>query len=265
MKPTPPAVAGLAVVAALGLAACGNTTSASTTGSRSSAPAQPGGANGLRRNGAAGELVQIGSTSLVLNTQTGDVTVDFTSSTPVTKTRTGTVADITQGSCITATGQKDATGTLTASTVLISAPLNGTCVRSGLFGDGGPQRSPGASPRPSFSPPPGTPPVAFARGQVTAVNGTSVTVQQINAAGTSTGSTTITVPTTVRVGVTTQTSTAALSVGDCVAAQGTRDSSGTVTARSLSITPAGPSGCFTGGFGRARFGGGGFGGGGAGG
>ena len=258
-----PAAAGL--TAALALAACGSSTNATTTGAKSTPTAQPsGGPNGFRRNAAAGELVQIAGTSLVLNTTNGDVTVNFTGSTPVTKTRTGTVADITSGSCIVASGQKDATGTVTASMVVVNATVNGSCQSPGLFGNGGGQRSPGASPRPSFSPRPGTPPIAIARGQVTGVAGTAVTVKQPD--GTST---TITVPTTVHVSVVQLAATTDLNVGDCVLATGPRNSAGVVTARSLNIQPAGPSGCFTGGGGFGfRFGGGGgggFGGGGGGG
>ena len=256
-----PALAGAG--AALALAACGSGSSASTTGARSTPTPNPGGANaGFRRNGAAGELVQLGATSLVLNTTGGDVTVDFTGSTPVTRTRTGNVADITVGTCITATGSKDAGGMLTAANVGLSAKVNGSCERAGLFGGGGGARSPGASPRPTFSPRPGTPPAAFARGEVTAVAGTTVTVLQMTG-----GSTTVTVPTTVRVAVSESATTSDLSVGDCVLASGQKNSAGVVTARSLNIVPAGPSGCFTGGgaggFGgfRAGGGGGGFGGG----
>lgn len=257
-----PAVAGIG--AALALAACGSGTSASTTGARSTPTPQANGqGNGARRGGTAGELVQLGSSSLVLNTQAGDVTVDFTSSTPVTKTHTGTLADVATGMCITATGQKDATGALTASTVVLNAKVSGSC--RGPIGFGGPgggaDRSPGATPRPTFTPRPGTPPVAFARGEITAVSGTSVTV--LAASGTST---TITVPTTARISVTDSAATSDLTVGDCVLAAGQKNSSGVVSARSLNIVPAGPSGCFTGGgfggFGGFRGGGGGGGGGG---
>ena len=261
-----PAVAGLGAV--LALAACGSGTSASTTGARSTPSPQAGGAgNGFRNRGTAGELVQIGSTSLVLNTQAGDVTVDYTSSTPVTRTHTGTLADVATGMCITATGQKDATGAITASMVVLNAKVNGSCRGPLGFGGGGaPDRSPGATPRPTFTPRPGTPPVAFARGEITAVSGTSVTV--LAASG---SSTTITVPTTSRISVTDTASTSDLNVGDCVLAAGSKNSSGVVTARSLSVVPAGPSGCFSGGgfggFGgfRGGGGGGGFGGGGGGG
>ena len=259
MMRTITAVAGIG--AALALAACGSTTSASTTGAKSTATPQAGGPGGFRRNGAAGELVKIAGTSLVLNTSTGDVIVDYDSSTPITKTHTGTLADVTPGLCITATGQKDSTGTLTASAAVLSTNVNGSCQGPFGFGGGG-ERTPGSTPRPT--PPPGaaprTPPV---RGEVTGVNGTSVTV--LTAGGTST---TITVPTTARIAVTNSAAASDLAVGDCVLATGSRSSAGVVTARNLSIVPAGPSGCFTGGGGGfggfgGGGGGGGFGGGGA--
>jgi hypothetical protein len=251
----------LGTTALLAVAACGSNTSASTTGVRSSASPSGDRGNNARRNAAAGELVRITGTSLLLNTQTGDITVDYSGTTPITKTHTGTVADITAGDCITATGQKDASGALTASSVLLSSKVNGSCAGpggAGGFAGPGADLSPGASPRPSRSPRPGTPPPAFARGEVQTVSGTSVTIAQVQG-----GTTTITVPTTVRVSVTDSAAASDLQVGDCVLATGPRNSAGVVTARSLNIVPAGPSGCFTGG-GFGGFGGRGFGGGGGG-
>lgn len=257
MKKALPAVVGVA--GALALAACG---SASATNTGSQSPTPSGGANAARRDGAtAGELVQIQGTNLILNTATGDVTVAVAASTPVSKTRTGTVADITKGSCVTATGTKDSTGTLTASTVLLSPAVNGSCTGGGPFGGGARgsfSPNPDRSPRPS---PSGTPP-AFARGQVTGVAGTQVTIAQATG-----GTTTITVPTTVRVAVSQSITSADLSVGDCVVAAGQKDSSGTVQARSVNVVPSGPNGCSAGagGFFGRGFGGRGVGGGGAGG
>jgi hypothetical protein len=249
MKRLLPALVGAA--ATLAVAACGSNTSASTTAAKSTATPQPGGGQGgFRRNGASGELVRITGTSLLLNTQTGDVTVDFSSTTPITRTHTGTVADIITGMCIVATGQKDAAGTITAANVLLSAAVNGSCSLGGLGGFG--DRSPGASPQALRTPRPGTPPIAIARGTVAGVAGTSVTISQV--AG---GAVTVDVPTTVRVAVADSVSASALSIGDCVLAQGPKDSSGTVTARSITVLPPGPSGCFTGGGGRFGFGGGG--------
>ncbi len=254
------------VLATVAMAACGNATSASATTPSGSASASPSGGANARRGGTAGELVRITGSTLLLNTQSGDVNVTVGGTTPVTKTRTGTLVDIVAGSCIIATGQKDAAGALTASGVRLSPKTNGTCT-GGFGGPGGPGGAPdaSASPRPSRTPQPGVTPPAVARGEVTSVAGTAVTLQDQTGAPV-----TITVPTTVQVAVSQVITSSQLAVGDCVLATGPKDSKGVVTARSVNVVPPGPSGCFTGGGGGfpgggRGFGGGGFGGGGGGG
>jgi hypothetical protein len=236
---------GFAAVAAAGclLVACGTT---------SAVPAGPG---GLRGDGASGQLVQVSGSTLTLSTATGDVTVTFTASTSIEKTGTGTAADITTGSCITATGTADTGGSLTATTVTVSPSSAGTCSLAGRLGGGlvpgGPFIGASFSPRPL---PSGTAPgFSFVRGVVTAVSGTSVTVR--SATGTTES---IVLSTSASVSSTTAGTAADLVDGVCVTAVGPRSSSGNVTAQSLVVEAAGPSGCP-----RAR--GGGFGGSGGGG
>jgi hypothetical protein len=257
-------IAGATAVV-LALAACGSTAAGSTSSSSTTTTSNAAGARGpggLARRGAAGELAQINGTSLILNTTAGDVTVDYTNTTTITQTKTGVLADVAPGSCVIATGTKDASGTLVASSVRLSQPVNGACTAG--FGNrppgaNGTRPSPSGTPR--ATPAPGQPVPAFAAGKVTGVNGTAVTLQPTTGAAQ-----TISVPTTVTVAESSAASAADLSVGDCIQATGPKDSSGKVTATSLSIVPAGPSGCFTGGrgFGGGGFGGGGFGGGGGG-
>jgi hypothetical protein len=240
----------------LALAACGSNSSAAGASSSSASAGAAGARGGVLRNGAAGELVQINGTKLVLNTQNGDVNVVYDGSTLVMKTSTGSVADIVTGTCILASGQKDATGAITASVVRVSDKVNGTC----SFGRGRTAETPGATPRPT--PRPGQSNFAAAAGEVLGVSNTTVTVR--DPMGTTRS---VTIPTTVRVSRSAAASASDLAVGDCVLANGRKDASGTVAARTLSIVPAGPSGCFSGGgggFGRGGFGGG-FAGGGAGG
>jgi hypothetical protein len=249
------ATAVVLALAACGSTAVGSTSSSSTTTTSNAAGAR--GPGGLARRGAAGELAQINGTSLILNTTAGDVTVDYTNTTTITQTKTGVLADVVPGSCVIATGTKDASGTLVASSVRLSQPVNGACTAG--FGNrppgaNGTRPSPSGTPR--ATPAPGQPVPAFAAGKVTGVNGTAVTLQPTTGAAQ-----TISVPTTVTVAESSAASATDLSVGDCIQATGPKDSSGKVTATSLSIVPAGPSGCFTGGRG---FGGGGFGGGGGG-
>lgn len=260
-----PLVAG---VGALALAACGSAAAGTTTPKPGSSPTPRG---GRAFNGASGQLVQIKGQTLIVSNAQGDTTVAYTSSTPITQTSTATFADITTGECLTATGTKDSTGAVTASNVTVRNAINGSCSAASLFGPGGPGGNGGATrtpnpnrtPNPSFSPPAN---LGRANGLVTAVSGTSVTVQDTTSTGTT--STTITVPTTVRVSRIDTVDSSALQTGECLTAVGQKDSSGTVQARALTIVPAGPNGCPSGGggfFGGAgRFGGAGFPGGGGG-
>jgi len=247
------------VIASLGVVACGSATAA--TGSTASPSPSAGARRGLAGNVAFGQLVQIAGPTLILSGTNGDSTVTYAATTTITQTATGTVADITAGSCITATGAKDATGTVTAALVTLSAPTNGSCTTPGFSGGGGGGTS---SPRPSFAPPSAAARFSAARGQVKSVSGTSVTLTQPT--GTTT---TINVPTTVKVTMSTVVTATALQTGQCLTAIGTKASSGAVAARILTISPVGANGCtagFGGGFGRGGgFGGGGFGGGGGGG
>jgi hypothetical protein len=241
----------VATVAALGglgllIAACGTTASAA-----------PGGYRGARGgNLTDGSVVSLSGSILVLSTSNGDVTVDLRSSTPISETGTGSVSDITVGSCITATGS-EAGGAITANRLTVSPEVKGACpATSPAGGDAG--GFPGGRPNFSFAPRPSGPytsDFASVRGVVTAVNAGAVTVQPSSGA-----SQDITVPSTATVATTTPGSTSDLVFGTCVAAIGPMSSSGTVTASSLLVEPAGPSGCFTGGSGFGGFGGGGFGG-----
>jgi hypothetical protein len=222
--------------AAFVLAACG--ASANTA---SSSPS-PGTGNAFR-NGASGQLVQINGQTLILTGANGDTTVTYTTDTTFTKTSIASLGDITRGTCILASGVKDAAGTITATTVSIS-PKAATGCATRNFGP-----SPGASPRPTPTPNPSATPRpggqsngTFVSGEVTAVSGVSVTVlTQANV------SQKITVATAAVVTKMATVSAADLQNGQCIRANGSRDSAGNVQATSITITPAGPSGtCTTG-------------------
>jgi hypothetical protein len=231
-------------VLGLVVAACGTT-------------AAPAGAPSVRNgNLTDGTVVQVSGSTLVLSTSNGDVNVDFSSSTPISETGTGSVSNITVGSCVTATGS-DATGAIVATRVTVSPAVNGACPATSFPGVN-PGGFSGTRPNFTFGPRPSggfTADFASVRGLVTAVNGGAVTVQPTSGSGQE-----ITVPSTARVSTTSIGSASDLVTGACVAAVGPRSSSGTVNASSLLIEPAGPSGCFTGGSGFGGYGGGGFGG-----
>jgi hypothetical protein len=215
----------------------------------------------------------------VQNPTSGQVTVTFTTATPITETVAVTSKDITVGSCVTVAGQPSATGgatsggaasrTVTATTVTISTPAKGSsnCTggfgRFGGFGGGGPRGT--SSPRPSFSPRPrpsgnrsafGNGAFGGANGKVTLLSVSGFVVQGRNpaaagaspAAGAGTSITVITTATTKYLKVVTA-SPSALKVGQCITAVGQANSIGTIAARSIQISQPGPNGCVTG-FGR---------------
>src|SRR6202171_1088666 len=216
----------LAVAAVVGVAACGNGARAAN----SSATPTPD--RTALRNGAAGQLVQINGQTLILTGPSGDLTVTFSDTTTFTRTSNAVLADVVPGLCVVATGQKDSAGALTAMTVRLSPKATSGC-GAGQFGGNQP---PGASPRPT---PSGQPAMAFVSGEVTAAKGIAITVLTASA-----GSQTITVPTTATVTRTSTATSTDLRTGECLRANGARDTAGTVAA-----PPAGPSATCTTGFG----------------
>lgn len=258
VRQTTAAVALLGVV--LVLAACGSGTPKSTP---VASPSAGHGRFTAANLGATGQLVLVKGDVLTLSTTSGDVTVDYSSTTHITQTTTVTTSNITAGDCILVTGQS-ASGTVTASSVRLSTKVDGKCATatSGVHLPGAPSGFP--SPIPSGGPttlPSGSAfphpsggfgGGSFVTGTVSAVSGTNVTITL------STGKTeTVTVPTTVTVTESDTVTSASLTVDSCVTALG-KSSKGTVTATALTISPASSNGqC-------SAFGGRGFGGGGGG-
>jgi hypothetical protein len=235
---------------ALLLAGCGSAAASGTSTTPTPTAGQRGGAGA----GTSGQLVQINGATLVLSTTNGDVNVTYTSTTPITQASTGPTADIVAGSCVVIIGTKDSAGTVTATSVRLSAAVNGACPAPAGGGAGGgpggfPGRPSGAA-RPSGAPTP-NPNAAFASGLVTAVSGTTVTVQPASGSPTD-----VTVPTTITVNESRTAAAADLAVDDCLLARGTKDASGAVAATALTIEPASPNGtCTVVGGGRGGFGG----------
>jgi Domain of unknown function (DUF5666) len=229
----------VAVAAAFVVAACG----AAAGAAKSSSSPSPGAGNAFR-NGASGQLVQVNGQTLILTGPNGDITVTYTTTTTFTKTSLGTLADVIRGTCIVASGQKDTSGAVTATNVRIS-PKTATGCAARAFVPTTPApgtRSPNATPRPG-----GQPNAALVSGEVTAVSGTAVTVlTQANS------SQTIKVAAAATFTKTATVSAADLQNGQCVRANGSRDSAGDVQATSITITPAGPSGTCTTGLGGGR-------------
>lgn len=235
------------IVAAV-LAGCGGIGSSATVSS-SSAKTSPSPGRG---NGAAGQLVNLASGKMTLSDQGSSVTVSYDSSTTVLQSGTGSMTDVVPGVCVTATGQKETTGAVTAMTLSVMLNMNGNNCAQPAGGFGGGTPSPGTSPRAGRQSPrpdasPGGPGagapanLTFVRGKVAGVSATTVTVDEGTGAPA-----TVTVPSTARITRTVSSSTARLAVGECITANGQRDSSGTVKARAIVISAPGPNGCATG-------------------
>lgn len=235
----------VAMVGAFALSACGS----AAAGSAASSPSPRG--NGF--NGASGQLVQVNGQTLILTGPNGDITITYSTTTTFTKTSIATLADVVKGTCVFAAGQKDAAGAVTATTVLVSPKTASGCTARAFGPNGGQDASPapGASPRPSpTARPGGAPNGAFVSGEVTAVSGPSITVKTA-----ATGSETFTVASAATITDSATVTASALQDGECLRANGPKDSAGDVQATAITITPAGPSGTCTTGLGGRRGGG----------
>lgn len=254
---------GLAVLAGalvFTLAACGGGGAPSPSGG---APASgAGGAGRQAPPGAFGTIAAVAASSIeVRNQQTGQVTVNYTSSTTFTDDVSGTLADVTPGSCVQVVGSSSGTGQpVAARTVTISpAPAAGSgCALPGRAGAGGGRPSgapnPSRAARPSGANGPGGN-FGGAFGSVTAVTATGFTVHgQARATGAATD-TTVTVSSSTTYTKSESATAGALTVGACAAAQGTTDDTGAVTARTITVSKP-VNGACTSGFGGGRRGGG---------
>lgn len=244
---------------ALTLAACGGGASAAGGGSTSTPPTRPSGA--AAPPGAFGTVAAVAASSVeVQNQQSGQVTVNFNSSTKFTDTVAATLADVQAGECVSViapSGTAQSTS-FTAGTVAITAATNGSCTGGGGFGGGNGNGGgrPSRTPNPSRSPRPsgangGGQNTARAFGTVGTVNATGFTVSTMARGSTPAGTATITVNSGTTYTKTGSATSSAMVVGDCVAAVGTTDDTGAVTARTISVSKPGKNGC-TFGFGGGR-------------
>jgi len=229
-----PALAGVGIVV-LAVTACGS------SGTTAIPTATPAAANGTPTHatspaaafpGVVGTAAAVSGSSLeVQNPTSGQVTVTFTASTPITDT--------------------------------VSAGGFG----GGGFGGFGRGGGAGATPRPSFSARPrptgsagafGNGTFGGADGKVTSVSASGFVVQargRTAGSGTATDTSVTVITTSASKYLKTVTAGAsALKVGLCVTAVGTANSIGAVAARSIRISQPGPSGCVSGFGGRGGFG-----------
>ena len=247
------ALAAIPLVAVL--AACGSSSAApaatqgsvqgSNSGGSAAAPAIPG-ASGLIAAASPGTL-QVQST-------TAQNTVAYTSATTFTAVSAGHIA---AGDCVMVTGTPAAGSSkaMTATSARIMAKVNGACPTTGAgggFGGAGSARRPTGAPaggsgaRRAF---------ASANGTVNSVSGSTIRLNGVlrngpSAAGSgapaSPSTITITLGSSATVTQTVPATSAAAVVGQCARAIGPANSTGTITAKSITISKPGPNGCNTG-------------------
>ena len=87
-----------------------------------------------KREGRNERLVGTTKAGKKPTTKTENVVVTISDSTRITQTVSVAFSDLNTGSCVTATGTADSVGTVTATNVTMSQPVNGSCRGFGGFG-----------------------------------------------------------------------------------------------------------------------------------
>ena len=182
-----------------------------------------------------GSLLQVAGGRLTLQDGAGPGTVQVTfapMATPIYAVTTVTRGALEPGSCVTLRGERDATGRVTASVLLVATSVNDTCPA----GIEPPPPQP-ADPRPSPSPPSASSsPVAglvLLSGQVLSVGGDAVAVE-----GAQGDPLVVVMPSNVQVLFFQPSGPSALVIPSCVVVQGTR-SRHVIAARKIVDWPRG--------------------------
>ncbi|MFF1530662.1 hypothetical protein [Cellulomonas sp. NPDC058312] len=257
---TAPAVLLSVGVLALVTACSGATAATDATTDDAARTQAPAGATEERRpgGGTTGEIASVGDALLQVQGDDGQTAVSWDDGTTITQTVAAALADVSTGTCVVAltSGDDDAAA---ATSVTLTAATDGGCT-TGFGGgmpsgaapegmptgapadgdlpelpEGGPTGAPGAGERPEgggFG--------GVTAGLVTAVDGSTITVDSDGTSATITVDDATTYTTTVAA------DSGALTVGRCVTAQGEADSSGQVAATVLLVSDAGEDGCTTG-------------------
>ena len=260
------AAASGATLLLIGAAACGNAGAGATANGPSSEGGQQGPANQRAgaMPGAVGKVAAVADHTAQVQGMQGQVAVSWTTATTFTKEVAASLADVKVGTCVLVlpVGQGTGTGSssngapaaVTASSVRISEPTDGTCspVR-GPDGAGGPQLQ-GTPPSgaPQGGPRPQVRGLGGAMGKVTAVSGSGFTVSSVVPGSTAATTVTVTVGAATTYTTTAKGAPADVKVGVCVQAQGTADDTGAVTATRIAVSTPQDGQC--GGFARIRSG-----------
>jgi hypothetical protein len=286
-RPTVLRLVGGVPVAVLLLAGCGgggsSTSDTAAAAPGPSAASRPQGGAAGRGPAASGEIAAVSGTTLQVQNTSAQTAVTWSASTRFTKSVRATLA---AGDCVTVIGTPGTGDTLTASSVRVLSS-SGSCTFDRAGRPGGADGTPRARPSGGFgragrggTPPPGAPgggtgpsgapggggrDFGTAFGTVTSVSGSTVlmsgTLRSGGRFGGSPGATPApsATPTASAITVTLGSSASVLAaaaataadakVGTCATATGKTDSTGTVAATAIALSPRGANGCSAG-FGR---------------
>ena len=160
-----PAVPVLAAAMTLLIAACGSTAQATHQPPRH-----------LREVTVTGSLLEVRSTMLTVQDGAGTGTVQVTfapMATPIYAVTAATTGAIQPGSCVAARGERDATGTVTASAIVVTSSVDDACPDGIEPSPPAPADTSRAPLPPSPSPVPGR---VLVNGQVLSLGGGAATV-----------------------------------------------------------------------------------------
>ena len=251
------AVCGVAILL-LGASACGNSSDKSASGGTY----QPGGGSrdqeggpggGGRMPGASGKVAAVDGSTAQVQGVDGQVAVSWRASTTFTKEVSAALSDVKVGSCVLVapSGEPKAssgpTTAVTATSVRITAKTNGSCAAGlrGPGGSGGPGGQAGGGPQLNGTPPSGAPggsqrpqvrTFGGAVGEVTAVSASGFTVDSVLPGSDEKTPVTVSVAAATKYSRTVAGAAADVKVGACVAANGTTDDTGAVTAATIAVT-----------------------------
>lgn len=219
-RPSRYAVIALAGFTALSLAACGSSNTSSAPGSSTStstsatAAPTPGGHDGKDR--VDGLVSAVSGGTVNVTGRQGPATVNITGSTRIVQLSGAQLTDVTQGECIQVHPTKDSSSApaVTAAAVLVGQPAGNQC------GHNGGNQQHGVA------------------GTVASVNGNSIVVTEAD-----NSTATVTVTASTRYEKRSGANASAITTGVCLAAHGTRDSSGVLQAAGATVRPAVNGGC----------------------
>jgi hypothetical protein len=245
MKHLSVAVAATAIL--LATTACGG--SPGTAAATDQLPA--GGASADQQQGlggfpgANGEIAAItGKTLQVQNPMEGQVAVTYTGSTKFTAEVAAAAKDLKVGSCVMVQGE--GTDTVAATAVRITQAVAGSCTPRLA---GGPRLQQGGENPPTDLPSnaPRAATMMGVFGKVSSVSSTGFTVETTVPGQTSTTTRQVTTSAKTTWSHTVAATSAALEVGRCVAAQGDKDATGSITAKTIAVSDKVGGQCTTGG------------------